>query len=90
MNQSRYRVASHVVTRRVGDELVLLSMASEQYFGLDAIGTVIFEQLAAGASVEEIVAAVASTFDVPPERVASDATTLLSELTEAELIEPLA
>lgn len=89
MNRTRYRVPAHVVRRHVGDELVLLSMSSEQYFGLDPIGAEMFEHLAAGSTVEEMVAAVAAAYEVPRSQVEVDATSLLEQLSEAELLEPL-
>jgi hypothetical protein len=41
------RVPDPVLMRKVHDEVVLLDMASEQYFGLDAVGACVIEAIQA-------------------------------------------
>ena len=44
---ARLQISEQVVTRRVGDETVLLNLESGIYFGLDPVGSRFFELLVA-------------------------------------------
>lgn len=80
-------IPDHVVSREVGAETVILSLESGNYFGLNAVGGVIWKGLAAGQSRDEIVAAVTDAFDAPAETVAEDYESLVRELTARGLLE---
>ena len=49
----RIEISEDVLFQEVGGETVLLDLASEQYFGLDAVGTRIWQLLGEGADREE-------------------------------------
>jgi hypothetical protein len=75
-----------VLTRRVGEELVLLNMATEVYFGLDPVGTAMWEALVTHGSVAAAHAALAPQYDVEPERLLADLTELAGQLVEKGLL----
>jgi hypothetical protein len=75
-----------VLVRKVHDEMVLLDMASEQYFGLDEVGTFVLEAVNAGATVDAAVAAVAETFDGPEEQIRADVVALIDDLVSTGLL----
>lgn len=73
-------IPSHVVFKRVGDETVLLNFELGVYYGLDEVGTCMWELLADGKSTDEVVEAIVAAYDVTRETAAADLETLLGEL----------
>lgn len=79
-------VPEHVMVRQLGDERVILDMASGRYFGLDAVGARIWQLLSHSHSLVEISERLAQEFDVTPERAESDLVRLMEELAANGLI----
>ena len=73
----------NVHARRFDNELVILHLEKGVYFGLDAVGTAIWEALVAGNTVGEAVNAILTKYDVSEEQAMADACALVSQLTEA-------
>jgi coenzyme PQQ synthesis protein D (PqqD) len=69
-----------VVSRFIGDEMVLVHLDSEMYFGLNRTGSVIWGELEKRTPVTQIVTLIVDRFDVSVERTAADVHTLLYEL----------
>ena len=67
-------------------EAVLLDLASGAYFGLNAVGTRVWELFAAGKTYGQVRDAILAEFAATPETVESD----LAELTERLLERKLA
>lgn len=80
-------VPQHVTSRRLDDELVLLNLDSENYFGLDAVGTRIWEVVSAAPSVEEALQQLLSEYEVGEAKLREDMEKLLNQLVSSELIE---
>lgn len=74
------------VESRVGDETVLLHLKSGIYFGLDAMGTRIWEMLKDGMASREICARIAEEHDVPLATVEEDARRFLGELKDNDIV----
>jgi len=72
--------------QKVADEAVLLDLDSQSYFGLDSVGTLIWEAVAAGNTEMEIVERIISAFNVDAEDALRDLQTFLAQLAEDELI----
>lgn len=83
---SRLGVPPQVMTRMVGDELVLLDIAKGVYFGLDGVGKHIWESLSDGQSLQQAAAAVAAEYEVDDDRAASDVMEFASDLVGRELL----
>tara|TARA_B100002003_G_scaffold195413_1_gene185235 strand:- start:264 stop:548 length:285 start_codon:yes stop_codon:yes gene_type:complete len=76
-----------VLEARVSDdELVLLGPESEEYFGLDAIASDVWERLQAPMTLGALVAALAEDYDAPPERIAADLEPAVASLVEGGLL----
>lgn len=73
------RPAPGVHTRRFDEELVILDLEHGEYLALDAIGTMLWEGLTEGKSIEELAADVASQYDVSLARAKADLESLASE-----------
>jgi len=70
-------------------EAVLLNVKSEQYFGLDEIGTRVWEVLVDDGKVETIVATLLAEYDVDEMELRRDVDLLLTDLAQAKLIIPM-
>ena len=69
------------------DEQAILNLATGVYYGLDAVGSMIWQRIERPASFGEVSAALASVYDVPPERAEEDLDRFVNELVAAGLVE---
>lgn len=81
-------IAPDVMTRKVGDETVLLQLAQGSYYGLDAIGTRIWALLAAGKAPAQVCDAMVAEYDVVRAQAEEDLEALLNELLARGLVRP--
>jgi hypothetical protein len=79
-------VATHVTFQQVGDETVLLNLASGHYFGLNLVGTRIWQLLTEGHARAEICNTIAAEFSAPRADIERDTDALLKSLLENGLI----
>lgn len=83
----RARPSAQVRLQQTGDESVLLDLASEQYFGLDAVGTRVWQLLEGDPDVQAAHAALAGEYDVDAAQLEADLLALLGQLADAGLID---
>jgi hypothetical protein len=76
----RVTIPEHVMVRQLGDESIMLDMASGYYFGLDPVGARIWQLLSQASSFAEIVERLAQEYDVTPEQAESDLARFVEEL----------
>jgi hypothetical protein len=81
------RLSDDAIFRELGDEAVVLNLASGQYFGLNAVGLRIWRLIEQAGSLETVRDAVVAEFDVDPETAARDLAALVDELTAHGLVE---
>jgi hypothetical protein len=84
----RIRVPPDVLFQEVGGETVLLDLGSEEYFGLDAVGTRVWQLLSGGASVGQAIDALLEEYDVEREVLEGDVERLIGDLVAAGLVVP--
>jgi hypothetical protein len=82
----RIEISEEVLFQEVSGETVLLDLDSEQYFGLDAVGTRVWQLIGAGATAEGVVETLLDEYEVERDRLAADVAELLDKLAEAGLI----
>jgi hypothetical protein len=87
---SRYRCHDRVHARKFGDETVVLDLGKGEYFSLDAVGSAIWEGLADGLTLNQLVERLTGTYDAAPEAIRRDVERIAGELVAAGLIVPLA
>lgn len=75
-----------VLFQEVAGEAVLLNLASERYFGLDAVGTRIWSLLNRNPLLLQAHHELCETYDASPEQLQQDLLTLVTELAEAGLV----
>ncbi|QUL37653.1 PqqD family protein [Erythrobacter sp. JK5] len=81
-----WRIDDDAVANKVGEETVILHMTSGIYFGLDEIGTLLWEGLKSGATPAAVCNAIVEEYDIERATVESDLRTFLAELAENQLI----
>lgn len=79
-------VAPDVLHQELGGETVLLNLTNESYFGLDEVGTRIWQVLAETSSPSEVVTRLLVEYDVTPEQLRGDVERLVMQLAEAGLV----
>ena len=84
---SRVKISEHTLFQELSGEAVLLELSRGVYFGLDAVGTRIWQLLGEGRSLQETVATLVDEYDVAAEQGAEDLLALVRELQEHRLIE---
>jgi hypothetical protein len=82
-----FKASRDVLFQEVGGETVLLDLASEQYFGLDEVGTRIWQLLNEGLGPGDMVDTLLDEYEVERERLEADVRELLGSLLDAGLIE---
>lgn len=82
----KFTISPDVLYQEVSGESVLLDLASENYFGLDAIGTRIWALLDSGANLGDVLRALEEEYEVDRETLESDVSELLDKLLEAGLV----
>lgn len=82
----RVRLSPQVRMQRTGDEAVLLDLATEQYFGLNAVGTRLWELLQQDSDVSAAYRTLLAEYDVTSERLEQDLLALLGQLADAGLV----
>jgi PqqD family protein of HPr-rel-A system len=83
-------VNESVVYAELDDEAVLLDVETGVYFGLNAIGTQIWNALQQGASPAEIVRQVLAEYEVEPPALQADVAEFLATLQARGLIREVA
>ena len=79
-------VPPQVMSRLVGDETVLLDLASGMYFGLDGVGRRIWESISSGQNLGEAADAIVAEYDVDRERARQDVMEFANTLLERGLL----
>ena len=79
-------VPSNVLIRFLDQESVLLNLDTERYFGLDAVGTRMWQVVTGAANLETALTQLLEEYDAPPEKLRTDLSILLEHLIENGLI----
>lgn len=82
----RYLISSDVLSQEVSGETVLLDLAGETYFGLNEVGTRVWQLLKQDHGFTEIVDVLESEFDVARDRLEADIAALLAQLEGAGIV----
>lgn len=82
-----WRISDDAVANPVGGETVILHLGNGHYFGLDAIGTQLWEGLQAGKLPSEVCEEILAGYEVERADVERDLAQFLAELVEHDLVE---
>lgn len=81
--ETRYKALPEVVSCDLGGEAALLDLRTSRYFGLNAVGSLVWTSLAEPAAPSALAEIVSSRFEVEKPRAEADIRMLLDRL-EAE------
>ncbi len=79
-------ISHEVLFQELDGEAVLLDLASESYFGLDDVGTRIWQLLQEHGSLRKVFDTMLDEYDVEPERLEQDLLKHIGELADAGLV----
>jgi coenzyme PQQ synthesis protein D (PqqD) len=82
----RVTISADVLSREVDGETVLLDLKGEGYYGLDSVGTRIWQLLRGGVGLDDVVAQLSSEYEIDRARLEADLLQLLQELAAAGLV----
>jgi hypothetical protein len=80
-------IPPQVMTRTVGEEVVVLDLATGTYFGLDPVGARIWELMGEGKTLYEICDRMLQEYEVTREELERDTLRLAEELNGQGLIQ---
>lgn len=80
-------ITSETLASELGGELVLLNLASGVYFGLDETGTRMWSVMTGGGTIQEALNVLLSEYDVDPELLKRDLTSLIERLAAKGLVQ---
>ncbi len=79
--------ADTVFAQEVDGEMVLLDMNSENYFGLDEVGTAIWQAMQENGDLKEVFNTLLAQYDVEEEVLKTDLFSFVGKLVESGLVE---
>jgi hypothetical protein len=85
-DESTFVVPEHVLARKTGEEMVLLNLDNEQYYGLDEVGARFFELIEDGTPFGAAVDTLLAEYEVERDRLAVDLSTILGDLQRNGLV----
>jgi hypothetical protein len=85
-----FAIPESVMAREVGNELVILDVASGSYFGLDPVGTRIWQLLSAGMCLADAAEVLVGEYEVERSQLEHDLVILAEKLLAQGLVEPRA
>jgi hypothetical protein len=84
--ETKLSIPPQVMSRLVGDETVLLDIASGVYFGLDGVGKRIWESVAEGQNLAQTIAVITREFEVDEAQAQADVIEFTNDLVERGLL----
>ena len=85
----KQRVNSEVLSSKIGNEIVLMSMQAESYFGLDPVGSRIWELLSKNPrTLNDLTTHLAQEYEIDPSICKEDVQQFIAELSAKNLVIP--
>jgi len=79
--------ADTVFAQEVDGEMVLLDMNSENYFGLDEVGTAIWQAMQEKETLQEVLDVLLEQYEVESDVLEKDLSDFIAKLVESGLVE---
>ncbi len=84
--QQKFTLSKEVLSQEVDEESVLLDMKSESYFGLDEVGTRIWQLLKNGSDLQNVFEILLAEYEVGEDELKKDLQEHIAQLVDAGLI----
>jgi hypothetical protein len=85
-DESTFVVPEHVLARKTGDEVVLLNLDSEQYYGLDEVGARFFELIEDGTPFGAAIETLLAEYQVERGTLVADLASVVGDLQRNGLV----
>jgi hypothetical protein len=82
----QFVVHPSVICRELSGETVLLNLESGVYYGLDAVGTRVWQLIMQGRTIASVCDTMIEEYDVAPDVLRADVTRLVGELRERGIV----
>ena len=79
-------IPSQVMARQVGDETVILDLASGTYYGLDPVGARIWQLITEGQTLAQVCETMLAEYEVAREDIERDVLALVQNLADKQLV----
>ena len=86
LSKIKLKISPDVHSQEVDGETVLLDLNSESYFGLDEVGTRIWQLLQESGDVKSIFETILDEYDVEEEQLQKDLEELVEKLVDTGLV----
>lgn len=84
---SKWQVSADVLSSKIDEEVILMSLKGEYYFGLDPVGSRIWELLDQQPStIDELVQLLVDEYEVDEPTCRNDAQKFIDDMSEKKLI----
>jgi len=80
-------IPDDVLMRELDGESIILNLASERYYGLDDVGTHMWQLLATTSTIEEVYEILLTEYEVEPDQLLHDMEELIEQLVEHGLLQ---
>jgi len=84
--QDKVTMSETLFAQEVDNEVVILDTASEEYFGLDAMGAVIWQHLSEHGTLQKTYESMQEQYAVDDEQLEADICRFVQELVDAGLV----
>lgn len=82
----RYIQNKKIIQSRIGEEVVMMDIDSGFYFGMNGVGTVIWQHLSTAITLEELTSNLMNEFKVDKQTCEADTIDFLEKLLENNII----
>ena len=86
----KWQISPEILHSKIDEEVILMSIEADSYFGLDPIASRIWELLEQPLSVEELVEKLMEEYEVDADTCQQDVQALLEDMQGRGLIAPVA
>ena len=75
-----------IITSEIDDEIVMMSIDEGKYFGLNVIGSAIWEILEQPQAIEDIISSLLKRFDVSEEQCQAESFTFIEDMIDKKTL----
>jgi hypothetical protein len=87
----KWQVASEVLSSKIDDEAILMSFEADSYFGLNSVGSRIWEILSGEAkTIDELVSILIEEYEVGEKQCREEVERFIEDMVGRKLIKPCA
>jgi len=84
--ETQIQIPDTLFVQEIDDEMVILDTASEEYFGLDTMGAVMWQELQKSGSLQQVYDVISAAYEVDTVRLENDIIAFAEVLLDAGLL----